>query len=103
MKKIILILAITLSSIVSVAQTKKDTIAKKSSIEYSYLWGLFKSDNYVGRKNKVSKIERIKVKSVKISKIDTTKYEEKSMLWGALKWTEKKEKNSNLKTKNDEQ
>ena len=40
--------------------------------------------------------------SLSESAIDSTKYEQKSILWGAIQWTEKKKNDAPVKSQSDE-
>lgn len=73
------------------AQTNTQNPPKKEKMEYSYFWGLFKSKDYPKGKSVVFKVEKPEFStSLSESTTDTTKYEQKSILWGAIQWTEKK-------------
>ena len=71
-------------------QNTTQTQPQKSKVYYSFAWGLFKSENY--QNNKAAKLEIQKPAVLVKSNIDSKEYEVKSILWGAIKWTEKKEK-----------
>jgi erythromycin esterase-like protein len=90
MKKTLLICGVSLIFLAFIAQETTKRLAPKYNIEHSFLWGLFKSENYAKEKTVVVEFENPKVASTAFPTIDTTKYEEKSVLWGAIKWTEKK-------------
>jgi hypothetical protein len=94
MNKIILFLVIFfLTAIASQAQEKNQTKVKGKT-EYSFLWGAFKSKEYKG-KNFDFQFDTPKKEKRSYTKnsfaIDTTKYVQKRLLWGAIQWTEKKE------------
>lgn len=59
----------------------------KEKVEYSIAWGLFKSAGYTKKKSTV--IKKTTVAASK-SAISTPKYQHKSILWGAIQWTEEK-------------
>jgi hypothetical protein len=102
MKKVILIIAVFMTtSLVVNAQSTAQTTPAKSKIYYSFAWGLFKSKNY--SKDKVTKVEVKKSEFSFQSQADTAKYEQKSILWGAIQWTEKKKNAAPLKQQENEQ
>jgi hypothetical protein len=90
MKKTILIITVFAISLFANAQVIEKDNKEKDKIYYSFVWGLFKSKDYP--KNKLSdfeasnQISKIKVKS----SLDSSIYEPKSILWGAIQWSEKK-------------
>lgn len=88
MKKIVFILAVVLTSFAVQAQSKEQNQPKESKVNYSLAWGLFKSKNYP--KENTAKFEFEKPEFRFDAQVDTTKYEQKSALWGAIQWTEKK-------------
>lgn len=91
MKKVILIIAVVLTSVASNAQNTVENPAKNEKLEYSFLWGLFKSKDYPKGKAAVFEVKKTEFStSLSESAIDSTKYEQKSILWGAIQWTEKK-------------
>lgn len=79
------------------AQTQANTHKNKSSIKYSFLWGLIKSKNYKPHKTKANTEER----TTKLFIIDTANYEIKRVLWGAVQWTEKKKKIDDKQSTNE--
>ena len=97
MKKIILLLAISATYVTANAQSTKPHLPKKDKVNYSFAWGLFKSKDY----SAVFELE--KPKSSTSSAIDTAKYDQKSILWGTIQWTEKKKSISPLKCQKNEQ
>lgn len=100
MKKNIFVLAIlVLTAIASQAQEKSQT-KSKGKTQYSFLWGLFKSKDYRG-KNFDSSFETSREDKNSKPAIDTTKYIQRSILWGAIQWTENKEE-TKLNTTNNE-
>ncbi|MFY7733746.1 MAG: hypothetical protein ACOVSR_09710 [Bacteroidia bacterium] len=101
MKKVILIIAVFMTSLAVNAQSTEQNINQKGETYYSFAWGLFKSENYP--KDKAPKLEIEKPKIFFSSPIDTTKYEQKSALWGAIQWTEKKKNAAPLKQQANEQ
>lgn len=88
MKKFFLFLAISAASVAANAQSTEQKLPKKDKVNYSFAWGLFKSKAYSKDKTVVFQFE--KPKSSTSYALDTTKYEQKSILWGAIQWTEKK-------------
>lgn len=87
MKKLLFSLALCVTSFGLSAQSETDTLPEKET-QYSILWGLFESDDY--REKDTFEIETPKV-ATEILAFDTVKYEQKSLLWGAVQWTQKKE------------
>jgi hypothetical protein len=87
MKKLILIFVVFMTSLTVSAQSTEQTTPTKSRLYYSFAWGLFKSKDYPKNKTAVVKVEKPKIST---TPLDTTKYEQKSILWGAIQWTEKK-------------
>ena len=79
-----------MTTLVANGQNTNQTQPQKSKFYYSFAWGLFKSKNYQNYKAATLEIQKPTV-LVK-PKIEITEYEVKSILWGAIKWTEKKEK-----------
>jgi hypothetical protein len=103
MKKLILIMAVFMTSLIVSAQSTKQTTPTKGKLYYSFAWGLFKSKDYPKNKTAVVKVEKPKIStSFADTPLDTTKYEQKSILWGAIQWTEKKKNVSPLKTNKNE-
>jgi hypothetical protein len=87
MKKVILIIVVFMASLAVNAQNP----SKNKKKEYSFAWGLFKSKNYPKDKIAVFKLEKPKTSTSFVDmSLDTTKYEQKSILWGAIQWSEKK-------------
>jgi hypothetical protein len=88
MKKLIIITAIIMTAFTANAQSKVNNPQKKGKVQYSAFWGLFKSEGYTKESVKCNlpnyKTEFYDYRS------DTSIYEVKSFLWGAVKWTEKK-------------
>ena len=103
MKKVILTIAVLTTSLVARAQTTDKEPTTKSKTEYSYIWGLFKSKDYPKGKSVVFEVEKPEFStSLSESAIDTSKYNQKSILWGAIQWTEKKKNNAPLKTQSND-
>jgi hypothetical protein len=103
MKKVILIIVVLLTSIAVKAQTTDKEPTTKNKTEYSLLWGLFKSKDYPKGKAAVFEVEIPEFStSLSESAIDSTKYEQKSILWGAIQWTEKKKNDAPVKSQSDE-
>jgi hypothetical protein len=100
MKKLILFVAVFLTTSLVIAQITEENQAKNGKPYYSLFWGLIKSKNYP--KDKIQK-SNFEIPHIEIPKFDFGKtdinYERKSILWGAIQWTEKKHepqsKNSN--------
>lgn len=83
MKKVILITAVFMTSLAVNAQSTAQNSPQKGKTEYSFVWGLFRSERYAKEKTVTSKIEKPNFSnSVSDSQLDTTKYEQKSILWG---------------------
>lgn len=99
MKRIILIVGVVLTALVSNAQNTVQSPPKNEKVEYSYLWGLVKSKDYTNGNSVVFGIEKPKF-SISLTNAvnDTVKYERKSILWGAIQWTEKKKSKKLIKT-----
>jgi hypothetical protein len=103
MKKVILISAIFMTSLSANAQSTEQTTPAKSKSYYSFAWGLFKSKDYPKNKTAVFEFEKPKFStSLSDAPLDTTKYEQKSLLWGAVKWTEKKKNTPPVNTQSNE-
>ncbi len=95
MKKVILITTVFMTSLAVNAQSSVQTPKQKSKMYHSFAWGLFQSKNYPK-----DKIDIFQAKTPEFSyylQIDTTKYEQRSALWGAIQWTEKKKSSSLVK------
>ncbi|MCZ8331331.1 MAG: hypothetical protein O9282_08465 [Flavobacterium sp.] len=98
MKKVILIIAVFMTSISVNAQSTEQTTPTKSKTYYSFAWGLFKSKDYPKNKTAVVEVEKPKIStSFSDTPLDNTQYEQKSVLWGAIQWTEKKKSSSSVK------
>jgi hypothetical protein len=95
MKKLLIITAVILISLAANAQSTVQNPPKKAKVKYSIFWGLFKSEGYK-KDSKKYNLPEYKAEFYDII-TDTTKYEVKSFLWGAVKWTEKKKNTSSLK------
>jgi len=100
MKKLLIITAVILTSVAANAQSKVQNPPKKAKVQYSAFWGLFKSEGYTKDSVK-SNLPVYKAEFYDI-KTDTAKYEVKSVLWGAVKWTEKKKNTSPIKEESHE-
>jgi hypothetical protein len=100
MKKVILIIAVFMTSLAVHAQSKKKTTATKSTSYYSFAWGLFKSKNYPKNKTAVVKVVKQKILTSSYAMpLDSKQYEKKSILWGAIQWTEKN--NTSMKSQSN--
>jgi hypothetical protein len=88
MKKLIIITAIIMTAFTPNAQSKVNNPPKKGKVQYSAFWGLFKSEGYTKESVKCN-LPDYKTE-FNDYKTDTSMYEVKSFLWGAVKWTEKK-------------
>jgi hypothetical protein len=97
MKKFLLVTAFAFT-ISANAQSTNNVNTSKKKMYYSFAWGLFRSKNYP--KNKLDAIKSSKQNSKIIIKndLDRLNYEEKSILWGAIQWTEKKKNVSSTKS-----
>jgi hypothetical protein len=88
MKKSIIITAVIMTAFTVNAQRKVDNPPKKRKVQYSAFWGLFRSEGDMKQPVKCNfpdyKAEFYDCRT------DTSIYEVKSYLWGAVKWTEKK-------------
>ncbi|MCA6381759.1 MAG: hypothetical protein IM606_12975 [Cytophagales bacterium] len=103
MKRVILIIGVVLTSLVANAQNTVQSSPKNEKKEYSFLWGIFKSKNYPKSKSIVVEAETKEIKqSLSEPAFDTTKYEQKSILWGVIQWTEKKKNNQPVKSQGNE-
>jgi len=90
MKKVILACFIAFGALhLSAQKTAAPASAKENKIQYSVLWGLFKSKDYSKEKAVVVALPAPPVTPPK-APADTTQYEMKSALWGAIQWTAKK-------------
>ncbi|WP_027002952.1 hypothetical protein [Hugenholtzia roseola] len=96
MKKIFLTLAILTFVFSSKAQTVIETPSVEEKPAYSLLWGLFQSNNYSKIRTATLQTEKTDVKVS--STTNDTETEQKSLLWGAIQWTEKKKNASTEKT-----
>ena len=107
MKKGILILAVLMTSIVAQAQSLEKSSPTKSQTEYSFVWGLFKSKDYPKGQSFVFEFEKYEFEKPEFSTtmsepaVDGTQYEQKSILWGAIQWTEKKNNTSPVKSQSN--
>lgn len=90
MKKRILIITVLAISLIANAQVIEKDNKEKNKMYYSFVWGLFKSKDYP--KNKLSNFEASEQfsKSKVKNGLDSSIYEQKSILWGAIQWSEKK-------------
>lgn len=85
------------------AQTKTQEKAGSGKVHYSVFWGLFKSKEDTNNQSKVKENTKFRFRDQFEPKpIDTTLYEEKSILWGAVQWTERKNKTINANTSKNE-
>lgn len=91
MKKTILIILVVVSSAtVKANYIERDTTFKKKP-EFTFAWGLIKSKNYPKDKYFGFELNEQNSKYSKQDKrFDSTKYVQKSILWGSIQWTEKK-------------
>lgn len=102
MKKVILIIAVLTTTLAVKAQTTDKEPTTKSKMEYSYLWGLLKSKDYPKGKSVVFEVEKPEFStSLSESAVDSTKQERKSILWGAIQWTEKKKNIAPVNSQSD--
>ncbi|MFN9379239.1 MAG: hypothetical protein ACK6BQ_04585 [Bacteroidota bacterium] len=91
MRKVILFIAFLTTSLAANAQSTEKYSSTKSKFYYSFVWGLLTSKNYPKDKSAVFEFEKPKVSnSLSEPPSNSTKYEQKSILWGAIQWTEKK-------------
>jgi hypothetical protein len=103
MKRVILIIGVVLTSLAANAQNTVQSPPKNEKKEYSFLWGIFKSKNYPKSKSIVFEVEKPEFStSLSGSAVDSTKQELKSILWGAIQWTEKKKNNQPVKSQGNE-
>jgi hypothetical protein len=90
MKNLIIVFTISLAAI-SCAGNKEIQEQSAEKAEYSILWGLAESDGYV-QKSKQIDARRDSLKALRRQHTkDTSEYNKKSYLWGAIQWTTKKE------------
>jgi len=86
------------------AQTKTQEKAGSGKLYYSVFWGLFKSKEDLNDQSKAKENTKLRFRDqFEPTPIDTTLYEEKSILWGAVKWTERKNKANSTNTFKNEQ
>ena len=91
MKKILLTCMLSAGALYLSAQESPETASKKEQkMSHSFLWGLFQSKDYPADSKAIAFDFQTSLDS--LTRIDTTKYEEKSALWGSIKWTVKKKK-----------
>jgi len=100
MKKLLIITAVILTSVAVNAQSKVQNPPKKAKVQYSAFWGLFKSEGYT-RDSVKCNLPEYKTDFYD-NRIDTAKYEVKSIHCGAVKWTEKKKGSSPVNPQSDE-
>lgn len=104
MKKVILIIAVLTISFSVKAQTTEKEPKTDSKMEYSYIWGLFQSKDYPKGQSVVIEVEKPEFSTLLSEPaVDSTKYEEKSIFWGAIQWTEKKKNTSPVNAQSDGQ
>lgn len=102
MKKILLASILLCGTVLTLsAQEVPQDPPKDNKVEHSFLWGLFQSDGYDKDRTTVFETEISGVDSSPATSVDTDQYEQKSVLWGAIQWTEKKKQPTN--SKNDDQ
>lgn len=90
MKKVILIIVVSTTTFAVKAQSLEKNTPAESKTEYVFMWGLFKSKDYPKGKSVAFEIEKPEFStSLSEPPVDSSKYEQKSMLWGAIQWTEK--------------
>lgn len=97
------VVTVLLISVTANAQTKNQQENNSGKINYSIFWGLIKSKEDPNNKNK--EIEQRKIglpNKIILNTLDTTQFEEKSILWGAVQWTERKNKSLTAKTSKNE-
>jgi hypothetical protein len=100
MKKVILIIAVFMTSLAVNAQSTEQNTPKKSKFYYSFAWGLFKSKDNPKNKTAVVKVEKQKILTSSYAMpLDSKQYEKKSILWGAIQWTEKN--NTSMKSQSN--
>jgi hypothetical protein len=103
MKRIILIIGVVLTSLAANAQNTIQNPPKNEKMEYSFLWGLFKAKDYPKGKSVVFEVEKPELStSLSESAVNSTKQEQKSILWGTIQWTEKRKNNEPVKPKGNE-
>jgi hypothetical protein len=91
MKKVILIIAVLMTSLASNSQSTSQNTPRNNKVEYSFIWGIFKSKDYPKDTATAFEFEKPEYSnSPSNTSLDTIKYEQKSVLWGAVQWTEKK-------------
>jgi len=91
MKKLIFVFALFVFVNAVKPQNTNNNISNKNKTEYWLAWGLFR---FEGKEKKFKNEKEIGKTNLKIEKpeyfFDSTKYERKSILWGAAQWTQKK-------------
>jgi len=102
MKRVILITAAAIISLAANAQNTVQNSPKNEKKEYSFLWGIFKSKDYKKEKSIMLEVEKPRFSSSASSVFDTTKFVQKSILWGAIQWTERKKNNQPLQSESNE-
>ena len=94
-------MAVLTTSLAVKAQSTKKSTPPENKIEYVFAWGLFKSNDYPKDKSVESELEKPELSASKDKQgFDSTKYEQKSILWGAIQWTEKKDNVTPVKSQN---
>ncbi|MFO0357744.1 MAG: hypothetical protein ACK50A_12400 [Sphingobacteriaceae bacterium] len=92
-----------MTSLAANAQNTVQSPPKHEIKEYSFLWGIFKSKDYPKSKSIVFEVEKPEYPTLlSVPAIDTTRHEQKSILWGAIQWTEKKKNNQPVKSQGNE-
>jgi hypothetical protein len=85
------------------AQTTTQEKAGSGKVHYSVFWGLFKSKEDPNNQSKAKENTKFRFRDqFEPTPIDTALYEEKSILWGAVQWTERKNKTVNANTSKNE-
>ncbi|MFN9501588.1 MAG: hypothetical protein ACK57K_09735 [Chryseotalea sp.] len=104
MKRVILITTAALISLTVGAQNNVQNSPNNEKKKYSFLWGIFKSKDYPKNKSIILEAEKpeFSTSALAFSDFDSTRYEQKSILWGAIQWTEKKKNNQPLKSEINE-
>lgn len=103
MKKSILFIVALTASLALKAQFTEQKFPQKDKINYSFAWGLFKSKEYPKGKRAIGEFKKPEFSTFTTPASDTKKYEQKSILWGAIQWTENKKGPSPSNKQNNEQ
>ncbi len=102
MKKLILILGVVTTSVAAKAQPTASTTKESGKVQYSIAWGLFKSKDYAKENTAVFEVAQPQFELTSDTSTNTSEYEMKRILWGAVQWSTKKKTISSTNTTNYE-